>query len=318
MHKNLILQRFSSQLLYPLASTIIGHRPFSRFIRSKRAISRREKKRGEISPIIVMIMVKMIGENGIRRWLTSWHRYKRPDENFLLRSHRSIAHASRRYFFTDDPLHRQRSPVFSPWTVRQVQVTHFDRDSPRVAFERFRKIREKEFDRRPSSRSKSLNKSKFQNFSLNRAKIKFDFSSQEDSVEKQREIKKKPCSPQRIAFPADRSKIRRLPLLSSSVALSSVADYRGKIGRFSPSHVGNRESRPRWFRWFLVTLWHWSDVNPARLYAKCTRAVARETRGNARPREPTALHKIYLALVQRVVVRSFFWRTFRDATPSSG
>lgn len=44
-------------------------------------------------------------------------------------------------------------------------------------------------------------------------------------------------------------------------------------------------------------------MNPARLYAKRTRAVARETRGNARPREPTALHKIYLALVQRVVVR---------------
>ena len=44
--KNLTLQRFSSQLLYPLASTIIGHRPFSRFIRSKRAIRReREKKR---------------------------------------------------------------------------------------------------------------------------------------------------------------------------------------------------------------------------------------------------------------------------------
>lgn len=85
------------------------------FDRSGQLVDEREReKKGKISPIIVMIMVKMIGENGIRRWLTSWHRYKlMPDENFLLRSHRSIAHASRGYFFTDDPLHRQRSPVFS-------------------------------------------------------------------------------------------------------------------------------------------------------------------------------------------------------------
>lgn len=207
----------------------------------------------------------MIGENGIRRWLTSWHRYKRPDENFLLRSHRSIAYASRRYFFTDDPLHRQRSPVFSPWTVRQVQVTHFDRDSPRVAFERFRKIREKEFDRWPSSRSKSLNKSKFQNFSLNRAKIKFDFSSQEDSVEKQREIKKKPCSPQRIAFPADRSKIRRLPSPSFF---------------FCCTFFGSRLS---WEDWKVLTESRWEQGKPASMISMISRYPLALIRREPRP-----------------------------------
>lgn len=55
-----------------------------------------------------------------------------------------------RLFLHRRPTSPPKIAGFLSWTVRQVQVTHFDRDSPRVAFERFRKITEKEFDRCPS------------------------------------------------------------------------------------------------------------------------------------------------------------------------
>lgn len=54
-----------------------------------------------------------------------------------------------RLFLHRRPTSPPKIAGFLSWTVRQVQVTHFDRDSPRVAFERFRKITEKEFDRCP-------------------------------------------------------------------------------------------------------------------------------------------------------------------------
>lgn len=151
--KNLTLQRFSSQLLYPLASTIIGHRPFSRFIRSKRAISRRERERKKgknipdncddngkndrwkRDPEVVDVLTPIQTD---ARWKFS--------TSFASFDRARIA----RLFLHRRPTSPPKIAGFLSWTVRQVQVTHFDRDSPRVAFERFRKITEKEFDRCPS------------------------------------------------------------------------------------------------------------------------------------------------------------------------
>lgn len=114
--------------------------------------------------------------------------------------------------------------------------------------------------------------------------------------------------------PSDqRSRDSRRTVLSLVIqlALSSVADYRGKPRSFSQwQRVRGGENR-RWFRWFLVT----AGIDLTFRGSREIHEQARETRGNVLA--PTALHKIYLALVQRVVGRSFFWRTFRDATPSA-
>ena len=126
--------------------------PKKRFAWSRETPERKEKKKITITAIT---MVKIRGENrDEQRSKVSWHRYKRLDENFYLdraavcrRSDRVDPHASAAAISSRPTsaatIRARASFLSSPWTVRQVQVTHFDRRRLRtlapVAFERFRK-----------------------------------------------------------------------------------------------------------------------------------------------------------------------------------